>query len=160
MQSATALAHAPPALPGAAALGAMPEATTLAATAATAATATAATAATAPRRYTKEFFVRSEPRRLYAEHVRYIVQRTNSLTGVTYRDDPTIMAWELANEPRPMKAVAAFRDWIGETVAMVRPASGGIRSRWAGQMVVEVWIRAMRVNQCWQRVVVNWATLR
>ncbi len=28
-----------------------------------------------------------------------IVNRRNSLTGVLYRDDPTIMAWDLANEP-------------------------------------------------------------
>lgn len=28
-----------------------------------------------------------------------IVNRRNSITGVLYRDDPTIMAWDLANEP-------------------------------------------------------------
>ena len=27
------------------------------------------------------------------------MNRRNSLTGVLYRDDPTIMAWDLANEP-------------------------------------------------------------
>jgi hypothetical protein len=28
------------------------------------------------------------------------VTRVNSVTGVAYRDDPTIFAWELINEPR------------------------------------------------------------
>lgn len=29
-----------------------------------------------------------------------VLTRRNSLTGVEYRDDPTIFAWELINEPR------------------------------------------------------------
>ena len=28
-----------------------------------------------------------------------IVLRKNSFTGVVYRDDPTILAWDIANEP-------------------------------------------------------------
>lgn len=29
-----------------------------------------------------------------------VLTRRNTLTGVEYRDDPTIFAWELINEPR------------------------------------------------------------
>ena len=29
-----------------------------------------------------------------------MITRTNKFTGVMYRDDPTILAWELMNEPR------------------------------------------------------------
>lgn len=32
-------------------------------------------------------------------YVRSVVLRNNTITGVTYRDDPTIMAWDLVNEP-------------------------------------------------------------
>ena len=28
-----------------------------------------------------------------------IVLRKNSFTGIVYRDDPTILAWDIANEP-------------------------------------------------------------
>lgn len=31
-----------------------------------------------------------------------VLTRKNSLTGIEYRDDPTIFGWELINEPRCM----------------------------------------------------------
>jgi mannan endo-1,4-beta-mannosidase len=36
----------------------------------------------------------------YKAYVRHVITRVNTLTDVRYRDDPTIFAWELANEPR------------------------------------------------------------
>jgi mannan endo-1,4-beta-mannosidase len=44
------------------------------------------------------FFRSERARALYLAHVERIVSRTNSVTGVAYRDDPTIFAWELINE--------------------------------------------------------------
>ena len=35
----------------------------------------------------------------YLDFVTAIVLRKNSITGVLYRDDPTILAWDIANEP-------------------------------------------------------------
>ena len=36
----------------------------------------------------------------YKDWVAALTARVNSLTGVAYRDEPAILAWELANEPR------------------------------------------------------------
>lgn len=37
----------------------------------------------------------------YRNVIKTIVNRVNTVTGVAYRDDPAIMSWQLANEPRP-----------------------------------------------------------
>ncbi len=53
-----------------------------------------------------------------------ILGRTNKFSGRKYTDDPAIMAWELANEPRPMRPSANndYRRWINETAAMIKAA--------------------------------------
>jgi mannan endo-1,4-beta-mannosidase len=44
------------------------------------------------------FFHDPRTKRDYRTWVSHVVQRLNPLTGLAYRDDPTIMAWELMNE--------------------------------------------------------------
>lgn len=46
------------------------------------------------------FYTDPEARRAYRDWAAHLMTRVNSLTGLAYRDDPTILAWELANEPR------------------------------------------------------------
>ena len=64
---------------------------------------------------------------LFHEHVQRLVGRTNSVTGVAYKDDPTIMAWQLCNEPRPgvsqsviAATLPAYLDWIRSSVRLIR----------------------------------------
>jgi mannan endo-1,4-beta-mannosidase len=65
--------------------------------------------------------------RLYHDYVRALVSRTNTVTGRSYRDDPTIMSWQLANEPRPggSEKVSApnlpnFYAWIRRTAQLIK----------------------------------------
>ena len=46
------------------------------------------------------FFTDAGVRSLYRQNVRQALLRRNSVNGRVYRDDPTIMAWGLLNEPR------------------------------------------------------------
>jgi mannan endo-1,4-beta-mannosidase len=64
--------------------------------------------------YASRFYASAQCQRWYRAHIEAIVGRTNSITGVPYRDDPTIFAWELANEPRLYPAA-----WIDETAAFL-----------------------------------------
>ncbi|MFT3742988.1 MAG: cellulase family glycosylhydrolase [Pyrinomonadaceae bacterium] len=58
----------------------------------------------------------------YDRQVKLVLDRKNRYTGKAYVEDPTIMAWELANEPRPMRPAANeyYKRWISETAAMIR----------------------------------------
>lgn len=58
----------------------------------------------------------------YTAQVDLVLSRKNRYSGKLYTDDPTIMAWELANEPRPMRPSANddYRRWIAATAAMIK----------------------------------------
>lgn len=58
----------------------------------------------------------------YNRQVNLILNRTNKFSRKKYTDDAAIMAWELANEPRPMRPVAAdaYKRWISDVAAMIK----------------------------------------
>ncbi|HEV8548898.1 MAG TPA: cellulase family glycosylhydrolase, partial [Polyangiaceae bacterium] len=85
-----------------------------------------------------EFFTAPEPREAYKNWVKHLISRTNSVNGRKYREDPTVFAWELANEPR-MKGGNAFdRDsgWTKETLTRwTEEMSGTIKALDPNHMV-------------------------
>lgn len=50
--------------------------------------------------YHDQFYTDPTIRQWYKNWIAHLLNRTNSYTGVQYKDDPTIMTWELGNEPR------------------------------------------------------------
>jgi mannan endo-1,4-beta-mannosidase len=58
----------------------------------------------------------------YSRQVNLLLGRTNQYNQRKYTEDPTIMAWELANEPRPMRPAAAehYKRWIADVAAMIK----------------------------------------
>jgi mannan endo-1,4-beta-mannosidase len=70
--------------------------------------------------FTAQFYSNEKAMKMLNDHIRYVVNRINSVTGEPYKDDPTIMAWELANEPRGVNNQDAYRKWIASTAALIK----------------------------------------
>ena len=65
--------------------------------------------------YVAKFYACAECQTWYRDHIQMVINRTNSYTGLKYRDDPTIFAWELANEPRRYPIA-----WINDTADYIK----------------------------------------
>lgn len=61
----------------------------------------------------------------FRDVIRMLITRRNTVTGKPYSEDPTIMSWQLANEPRPgsdangRQNAQVFTRWIDETAAFI-----------------------------------------
>jgi mannan endo-1,4-beta-mannosidase len=84
------------------------------------------------------FYSNAETRRLYREHLEKLATRRNTVTGVLYRDDPTIFGWELMNEAQVITGRwNERRAWFAEMSSylksldpnhMIAPGAWGYRS--------------------------------
>jgi len=63
---------------------------------------------------------------MYYAYIRMLLSRTNNYTGTKYSEEPAIMAWELANEPRPgagqegFDNIPRFTEWVNETAGFIK----------------------------------------
>jgi mannan endo-1,4-beta-mannosidase len=70
--------------------------------------------------FTAKFYSSKKALKLFNNHIRFIVGRINSITGIAYKEDPAIMSWELANEPRGDKNLVDFTKWIEQTAKLIK----------------------------------------
>lgn len=72
------------------------------------------------------FYRMPEAQEAYRDVIKTIIQRKNTLTGTYYYDDPTVMSWQLANEPRPgsdeygQPFFEHFKDWVHDTSKYIK----------------------------------------
>ncbi len=69
-----------------------------------------------------QFYSCEKCKESYNKQVNLIVNRTNKYNGKKYVDEPALMAWELGNEPRPMRPFANddYAKWISDVAAMIK----------------------------------------
>ena len=57
----------------------------------------------------------------FKDYISMIVHRQNTHTGVLYRDEPAILGWELANEPRSSdRSTALITAWAAELSSFIK----------------------------------------
>ena len=68
------------------------------------------------------FFKLDAAMKLFEDYIRMLVSRVNTVTGSTYSKDPTIMAWEIANEPRigGRNLDAAYEPWVRRVAELLK----------------------------------------
>jgi mannan endo-1,4-beta-mannosidase len=73
-----------------------------------------------------QFYACETCRENYVKQLSLVLGRTNRYSKRKYTEDPAVMAWELANEPRPMRPAAAeaYRRWISDAAATIKAKDG------------------------------------
>jgi len=74
------------------------------------------------RDLTSQFYGCTECMEDYWSFVSIVLSHTNKLTGKKYTSEPGIMAWEVANEPRPMRpyAIGGYKKFLQKTTALIK----------------------------------------
>ena len=72
--------------------------------------------------FAARFLRNDSAKALFADHVRAIVGRTNSITGKPYAQSAAIMSWQVANEPRAFSEEnkPLLLEWIGSTARLIK----------------------------------------
>lgn len=65
--------------------------------------------------YTTQFYNSTPAQELYRAHIATVANRTNTVNGMLYKEDPAILAWELANEPQ-----FPPYEWVDSTASYIK----------------------------------------
>ncbi|RKR14921.1 mannan endo-1,4-beta-mannosidase [Maribacter vaceletii] len=71
-------------------------------------------------KFTSQFYSDDKAIALFNNHVRFILNRENPYTNLRYNQDPTIMSWELGNEPYAMSIPEVYKEWINTTAKLIK----------------------------------------
>ena len=70
------------------------------------------------------FYAIEPAQQAFRDAMRTLITRRNTITGTQYNQDPTIMSWQLANEPRPGSNASEssskrFIEWLDQTAQFI-----------------------------------------
>ena len=73
-------------------------------------------------KYASNFVAEERALELYYNHVKAIVSRKNTITGRYYKDEPSIMAWQICNEPRPFSKdnQSKMARWLSKSAKLIK----------------------------------------
>ena len=97
--------------------------------------------------YIGTFYDCTECVEAFKSHCKFIVSRTNRYTEKKYADDPALMAWEIANEPRPngKQNKEKYTQFIGDIAKLIKSLdpnhliTPGTEGSWGTENDIELW---------------------
>ena len=102
-----------------------------------------------------QFSTNAQAKAMFAEHVKNVVSRVNTVTGKPYSEDPAIFSWQICNEPRFFLSEDNIREdfvqWLYETAALIKSidpnhmVSSGSEGSFGCQVEMDTFIR---VHEC------------
>lgn len=102
-----------------------------------------------------KFVTCDKAKELFAEHLKFVIGRKNSITGRPYSEDPAIFSWQIGNEPRCFRADSlgqeAFREWLWESAKLIKSidpnhlVSVGSEGKWGCEGSMDLY---ERIHQC------------
>ena len=102
-----------------------------------------------------QFVMNEKAKAMFAENVKNIVSRVNTVTGKPYSEDPAIFSWQICNEPRFFVAKdeirEAFVQWLYETAALIKSldpnhmVSSGSEGSFGCEVEMDTFIR---IHEC------------
>ncbi len=99
--------------------------------------------------YVSEFMRDEKAKQMFADHVRFIVGRINSLTGRPYSESRAIMSWQICNEPRCFDKdnKELFFEWLTSTGRLIKSidpnhlVSTGSEGMFGCEVDIDLWAR-------------------
>jgi len=77
--------------------------------------------ASEPSRNMEFFMSNSDTQKWYKDYIRMLLNRVNTVTGVAYKDEPAIAAWQIMNEGRNSGGdPTRLRDWYQEIAQYIK----------------------------------------
>ena len=71
-----------------------------------------------------KFITDDKAKKFFDNHLKKVISRTNSVTGVPYTEDPTIFSWQICNEPRCFSDEDSVRtefvNWLWKTASLIK----------------------------------------
>lgn len=71
-------------------------------------------------RFSARFYTLPKATELYYDLIEKLVSRKNTITNEWYKNDPTIMSWQLANEPREFGHDKKYFGWVKKSSNLIR----------------------------------------
>ena len=82
------------------------------------------------QQFSARFYKSNAAKQAFLDFAHKIIHRENSISKIEYFDDPTIMAWQLANEPRGYNHRCGYLRWIKSAAQKIR--------KWAPNQLVSL----------------------